>query len=81
MANDLRKFSIDEARSIAITAAGLTEPRPKFGKVGLNDFERVARCLNIVQVDSVNVLVRAQYMPFFSAPRQLPVGDAAPIRV
>ena len=66
MANDLRKFSIDEARSIAITAAGLAEPRPKSGEVGLNDFERVARCLNIVQVDSVNVLVRAQYMPFFS---------------
>ena len=66
MANDLRKFSIDEARSMAITAAGLAEPRPKSGEVGLNDFERVARWLNIVQVDSVNVLVRAQYMPFFS---------------
>ena len=66
MADDLRTFSIDEARSIAIAAAGLVEPRPKSGKVSLNDFERVARRLNIVQVDSVNVLVRAQYMPFFS---------------
>ncbi len=66
MADDLRTFSINEARSIAITAAGLAEPRPKSGDVGLNDFERVARRLNIVQVDSVNVLVRAQYMPFFS---------------
>lgn len=66
MANDLRSLSIDEARSIAIIAAGLAEPRPKSGEVGLNDFERVTRRLNIVQVDSVNVLVRAQYMPFFS---------------
>ena len=66
MADDLRTFSIDEARSIAITASGLATPRPKPGEVSLNDFERVARRLNIVQIDSVNVLVRAQYMPFFS---------------
>ena len=66
MADDLRTFTIDEARSIAIDAAGLAEPRPESGKVSLNDFERVVRRLNIVQIDSVNVLVRAQYMPFFS---------------
>ena len=34
--------------------------------VDLDDFDRVMRRLNIVQIDSVNVLVRAQYMPFFS---------------
>ncbi len=66
MADDLRTFNIDEARSIAIASAGLAKPRPKSGEVSPNDFERVARQLNIVQVDSVNVLVRAQYMPFFS---------------
>ena len=66
MADDLRTFSIDEARKIAIAAAGLAEPRPKSGALGLKDFDRVMRRLNIVQVDSVNVLVRAQYMPFFS---------------
>lgn len=66
MADDLRTFSLNEARSIAIAAAGLAEPRPESGEVSLNDFERVAHRLNIVQVDSVNVLVRAQYMPFFS---------------
>lgn len=66
MADDLRTFSIEDARNIAIAAAGLAEPRPKSGEVSLHDLDRVVRQLNIVQVDSVNVLVRAQYMPFFS---------------
>ncbi len=66
MADDLRTFSKDEARRIALSAQGFGEARPAAGTVGLSDFERVMRRLNIVQIDSVNVLVRAQYMPFFS---------------
>ena len=66
MADDLRTFSIDEARSIALVAQGFAIPRPKVGSVDVDDFERVMRRLNIVQIDSINVLARAQYMPFFS---------------
>ena len=66
MANDLRTFSIDEARSIALAAQGFAIPRPKVGTVDVGDFERIVRQINIVQIDSINVLVRAQYMPFFS---------------
>ena len=66
MANDLKTFSLDEARSIAISSQGLAEPRPPNGTVSISDLDRVMRRLNIVQIDSVNVLVRAQYMPFYS---------------
>ena len=66
MADDLRTFDIEEARRIAFAAQGFGEPRPETGDVDLSDFERVVRRLNIVQIDSVNVLVRAQHMPFFS---------------
>ena len=66
MADDLKTYSIDDARNIALDAQGFAEPRPDENSVGLADFERVMQRLNIVQIDSVNVLVRAQYMPFFS---------------
>ena len=66
MADDLKTFSIDDARKIALDAQGFAESRPHEDCVGIADIERVARRLNIVQIDSVNVLVRAQYMPFFS---------------
>ena len=66
MADDMRSFSLEEARGIAIAAQGLTETRPPVGSVAVDDIDRVMRRLNIVQIDSVNVLVRAQYMPFFS---------------
>ena len=66
MADDLKTFSIDDARKIALDAQGFAEPRPHQDCVGIADIDRVASRLNIVQIDSVNVLVRAQYMPFFS---------------
>ena len=74
MADDLRTFSIKEARQIAIAAQGFGEPRPKDGTVGFDDFDHVMQTLNIVQIDSVNVLVRAQYMPFFSRLGPYPLG-------
>ena len=66
MADDLRTFSIDEARSIAISAQGFADPRPAPGSVTSDDLDRVMRTVNIVQIDTINVLVRTQYMPFFS---------------
>ena len=66
MADDLKTFSIQEARQIALVAQGFGEARPDAGTVSIADLDRVLRTLNIVQIDTINVLVRAQYMPFFS---------------
>ena len=53
-----------EARRIALAAQGFGEPRPK--QPGNEDVKRTIDRLRLIQIDSVNVLVRAHYMPFFS---------------
>ena len=53
-----------EARRIALTAQGFAEPRPVV--VEDADLRRVIDRLGLIQLDSVNVAVRAHYMPFFS---------------
>ena len=73
MADDLKTFSVEDARKVALEAQGFAEPRPRQDCVGIADIDRVASRLNIVQIDSVNVLVRAQYMPFFSRLGPYPV--------
>jgi uncharacterized protein YcaQ len=54
-----------DARRIALHAMGFTEPRPK-GRVDIRHVRKVLRRLRAIQIDSVNVLVRAHYMPMFS---------------
>ena len=66
MANDLKTFSIQEARSIALKAQGFGDSRPSSGTVTFDDFDRVMKTVNIVQIDTINILIRTQYMPFFS---------------
>lgn len=57
-------ISKDEARRIALAAQGFGEPRPR--KPGVEDMKRTIDRLRLIQIDSVNVLARAHYMPFFS---------------
>ncbi|MGE3073653.1 MAG: winged helix-turn-helix domain-containing protein [Dehalococcoidia bacterium] len=57
-------ISKDEARRIALAAQGFGEPKPK--KPGPEDMRGIIDRLRLIQIDSVNVLVRAHYMPFFS---------------
>lgn len=60
------RLSLPAARRIALAAQGFARPRPAPGAVGARDLKRVARTLGLVQVDSVNVLTRSHYLPFFS---------------
>ena len=57
-------ISSDEARRIALAAQGFGLPRPR--RPGADDMRRTIDRLRLIQIDSVNVLVRAHYMPFFS---------------
>lgn len=54
------------ARRIAVAAQGFTDPRPQPGAATMRQVQRVIDRVKIVQIDSVNVLVRSQYLPFFS---------------
>ena len=53
-----------QARRIALAAQGFSRPRPTVP--GMRHVQRVIDDVGVVQVDSVNVLVRSQYLPFFS---------------
>jgi len=61
----MRRITIDQARRFALAAQGLADPRPS-GRVDVRHFRRVMRRVGLVQLDSVNVFVRAHYMPFFT---------------
>lgn len=55
----------DAARRIALGAQGFTEPRAG-GEVSRRHLKRVLDRVRLIQLDSVNVAVRAHYMPLFS---------------
>jgi uncharacterized protein YcaQ len=57
-------LSAREARAIALAAQGLAAARPR--AVDRRGLRAMAEQLGVVQIDSVNVLVRSHYMPMFS---------------
>ena len=59
------RISSSEARRLALGAQGFADPRPD-GEPGGWDLRRVLKRVGLLQIDSVNVLERAHYLPAFS---------------
>ncbi len=58
-------LSSSEARRLAITSQGLTQPRPR-GRADRRHLRRVFGHVGVIQIDSVNVVARAQELALFA---------------
>ena len=58
-------MSLDVARRVALGAQGFADSRPS-GRVDRRHLRRVMNRMQVVQLDSIPVVARTQYMPFHS---------------
>jgi len=62
---EVERWTLPQARRIALAAQGLHRPRPERA-VTMRQVQQVVDRLGLIQIDSVNVLARAHQVPLFS---------------
>ncbi len=65
MSRSRARISAASARRLALAAQGVANPRPD-GATNIGHLKRAVDRLGLLQIDSVNVLARAHYLPLFS---------------
>ena len=61
-----QSLSIEQARQIALVAQGLRKDLPRIGTGDRRQLKAEIARLNLLQIDSVNVLIRSHYLPLYT---------------